>query len=1696
MADFRTTLEQLAQGKIEFDAVARNIEKLLAKRPQAAVTIMDQLKQAVVDTVIDAETYARLKTRITVKIESVPLGDVDAPTRVASLTDDATRMAAPGGEERTVFAPPGGDATRVMGRAENDAVPTVFHPASAEGTQILAAAQAAGGSDEPAEFLDITGGEVSPLSQPSTTGIDFDLSGGDGAHTAGSWPTGDSRTGGTASDWAPAPATGASTRVDIGSVLRGRFKLDSKLGEGGMGSVFLGSDLIKVRAKDKQPRVALKVLNEDFKQHPDSFIALQREASRQQKLAHPNIATVYDFDQTEDGLAFLVMELLEGQALNDYIKKVVKPRGGLPFSEALPMVQGLGAALVYAHERSIVHSDFKPGNCFLTKDGQMKVLDFGIARAVKNPGAAEGEQTIFDPGKLGALTPAYASTEMLEGEEPDPRDDIYALACVAYELLTGKHPFNKIPANKARDSGLAPEPVKGLSRKQWRGLERGLAFSREKRSQTTAQFLEEFEGNTPPWKNPLIVLPAAAVLLAAVGAGPVMNTLENRDTANRIALAQSGEAQNIQAVLAGLEDPSIDGAKRDRVLTDAKDAILKYFVDDARGRIDVAAGKFDFIGARAVLAKAQAYSVYHDSSLLNNLKDEIDETENRVLAEQFDKFNAALENGQLLPVDGQDDIYDAMAVVGKIDPAHPMLKDRRLPGAFATAINQALADKSFDHADALSQKGLEIIGRDNKYLSDLADKIGGARDRAETTARLLAAVDAVQQAVDSKRGLPAYLEAQKAIVDLASLDPGNELLEKLRKDITPRVERDLATLERGKNWAASDLMLGDYSRMLRVLGLHQANGRVATLAAEFNAQLTSLRDGITQAVAAGKLSPDADGLLAQMNDIAARHAATQNARDQIALAALGEARVKRDAGDLAGAGTALGMARGQQPSDGVATLIASEADTLAQDDAARAAAANERKLAYDAALSGFDALVAKLDQAPVAALAPALAALETLRAGAPGDARTAAAEDKLARAALASADKLFAAGQWDDAVGLANQALVYLPRSAELLTKLDQLEAGRKQAMQDAEQKQVADAKAAIDRLLEEQTPDRAWRASVRQKMGDILAFGDPADPWLKDAGTKLAEKLVARASEMREQERLAEGANLLADAERYAPDAPGLAAERTALQEATAAFEREQEEQARLARIDGLKQTFESQARAGDVANAAKALDNLKKEMGGAPDAFVTDEAPKLLSSAYLKLATQQAGRKDFAAALRFAKACAELQPQRQDCKLAVRDYTVDGNKQELAKLLKRPDFDVTEALAKVSEVQILDPGEFSKSEGDWVRDIASRLEALKQSAGTAANDVIKQAKDVFPGNQVLAAIEPVKLAAPSSKYAGEIRKAMDKALLSSAKDLILKASKEEGENPEIVTLKGAYNAKVKQVKDIVGRFDAKLAEGKASVAQWQSDRNDAAKDKANGVLVAARGELDSAFAIWSDNAALKQRKLALEQELARLAGGPAPLEPPPPPTNPCEPKLAGHGKRKAGTCFYFVAPREPGPYLVVVPAGDAFSKPFAVGKFEVTVADFNRYCKLGGKCTPIAGQDGVLPVTGVSLAQAQEYVKWLSERTGQSFRLPTSQEWTYAAQAAGDQPKKDYNCRVEQAGQLLKGQGTMGVNTGKANGWGLYNYVGNAQEWVLDGSAIEARGGAFEDAFSKCDISLEKAHDGNADRATGFRVVMDLGG
>jgi hypothetical protein len=273
----------------------------------------------------------------------------------------------------------------------------------------------------------------------------------------------------------------------VGDTLNGRFVLEECIGFGGMGTVYKALDLRKLEASDRKPYIAIKVLNVQFRGHPKSLIALQREARKAQALAHPNIVSVYDFDR-DGAMVYLTMEYLTGKPLSQVLR--APGFSGLPYPEVMRIVTGMGNALAYAHARGFVHCDFKPGNVFLTDSGNVKVIDFGIARVFQKT-EDDVDVTVFDPGSLGALTPAYASPEMLEHREPDPRDDIYALGCITYELLTGRHPFNRMSAVQARGAGMRPQRPPNLGRAKWHALRCALAFEREQRTPSVERFLRE-----------------------------------------------------------------------------------------------------------------------------------------------------------------------------------------------------------------------------------------------------------------------------------------------------------------------------------------------------------------------------------------------------------------------------------------------------------------------------------------------------------------------------------------------------------------------------------------------------------------------------------------------------------------------------------------------------------------------------------------------------------------------------------------------------------------------------------------------------------------------------------------------------------------------------------------------------------------------------------------------------------------------------------------------------------------------------------------------------------------------------------------------------------------------------------------------------------------------------------------------------
>ena len=209
------------------------------------------------------------------------------------------------------------------------------------------------------------------------------------------------------------------------------YRITSKLGEGGMGEVWRATDTKLGRD------VAIKVLPEAFARDPDRMARFIREAQMLASLNHPNIAAIYGVEERA-----LVMELVEGPTLAERIAT-----GPIPLDDALPIAKQIAEALEYAHERSIIHRDLKPANIKTTPEARVKVLDFGLAKALSNEAAAgdpSSSPTLTMRATVAGVilgTAAYMSPEQARGIAADKRADIWSFGVVLYEMLTGRHLF-------------------------------------------------------------------------------------------------------------------------------------------------------------------------------------------------------------------------------------------------------------------------------------------------------------------------------------------------------------------------------------------------------------------------------------------------------------------------------------------------------------------------------------------------------------------------------------------------------------------------------------------------------------------------------------------------------------------------------------------------------------------------------------------------------------------------------------------------------------------------------------------------------------------------------------------------------------------------------------------------------------------------------------------------------------------------------------------------------------------------------------------------------------------------------------------------------------------------------------------------------------------------------------------------------
>ena len=233
-----------------------------------------------------------------------------------------------------------------------------------------------------------------------------------------------------------------------GALIADRYRVISKLGQGGMGQVYLAEHVRMGR------KSALKIMNPGMAQDPDSVNRFNREAANASRIAHPNVAAVYDFGETADGLLFLAMEYVDGVPLSAIIER----EGALTLRRGATIASQVGEALRIAHRLGIVHRDLKPDNIMVTKDLDgnelVKVVDFGIAKAMQNEA-----QKVTRTG-LSIGTPEYMSPEQLASENVDGRSDIYSLGLVTFAMFTGQLPFPAVTTRETLVARLVDRPAR------------------------------------------------------------------------------------------------------------------------------------------------------------------------------------------------------------------------------------------------------------------------------------------------------------------------------------------------------------------------------------------------------------------------------------------------------------------------------------------------------------------------------------------------------------------------------------------------------------------------------------------------------------------------------------------------------------------------------------------------------------------------------------------------------------------------------------------------------------------------------------------------------------------------------------------------------------------------------------------------------------------------------------------------------------------------------------------------------------------------------------------------------------------------------------------------------------------------------------------------------------------------------------
>ncbi len=1356
-------------------------------------------------------------------------------------------------------------------------------------------------------------------------------------------------------------------RLEVGSVIKDRFELIELIGEGGMGRVFKAVDRRKIEAQDRHPFLAIKVLNDQFKRHPESLKALQREARKAQDLAHPNIVTVFDFDR-EGANVFMTMEFLDGQSLKDIIK--ANPNG-LPVPQALTFIQGMCHGLAYAHAKGIVHSDFKPGNVFVTRFGVIKIFDFGIARAAKKKliGDSDGDKTTFDAANLGALTPAYASPEMFQGLEPDPRDDIFALACIAYELFSGRHPYNKERADQAHDKGIHAKRLEQLHRLQWKGLHHGLLFDRNHRTGDALHFLREVSRQKS--KAPMRIGVAALAMTATL-------LVFSRQIKSGWQQYQLYAAKNkINTLIESERDESLTGEflrlKQSEPLfdtlflkNDVKPLIISTYSKRSKKYINHELKKYNFPKALALISEAITFYQGDEEAVaeLQKVLDEYRTEQYRLIAELRDRFEKLISEGKILPVRGEENVFNVMDSVALIDPNDPLLSDTRLVDAYIREADKAIQGNDLEQAQEFIKTGLEVA-ENNQQLQELNYALS-VRLRVQEQQRKIGEIEqSITARIKPALTVSDLVAMQGQLKSLKDLQPDHPLLVKAGKLGLTALDRELKPLLDAGNLQAGSELLSSFGALELVSrdGLQSRIDQVSALKIKTERSIDMLVDRVDQLIGAGKID-EATTALRDLHPKLAGDVRLQRLSAKLLQSSIQLARAAKDNQQWEAARSLLDKALAQAPDEGVRQDLLREKEELRlaeasyqqlvqqaeTDKIAQMTAEKEKKRQeelnglyqqFETQLQGFQPSEQFVYQA--------LGILDTIAIKNSNDPFVGKGRKQLEAQFLQTGKSLQASGSYDKSLACLTVGAKALPESTAITEAIKEQQQKREMAKLQERANKIASLLAEANRLVDHAELTKEWEVQIGRVVRELSALSpEGQQQTIGEINARIIDLYVQQAQKLRSDQQFTKAGEVLDRGERFGKGSAAITKERQLLSDEERVFKEKAAEQQQLAEIEGLKQSFRTYAQANEVERARSLLNRITSKVPR-DDAFLAKEAPQFLAATYLRLAERKAGNKD-----------------NRDNLLAAIDLTKTG------------------------------------------LTVHGQSPALQQALTTYTD--------------ALTALD--KKAPPPAK---------------------------EAEQPPT------------QVKQPPGEPPA------AQTGQPQAPETPPAKQPTGPATPQTTTTATTTSTTTPPPATAGQGK-------------------------PCLPGLAGFGTSPRAVCYDMVAQDTKGPYCVVIPAGGKYATPFAIGKFEVAVRDYAVYSKASGKPMPKGNQDPNLPVVGVTAQDAQGYAKWLSAQTGNTYRLPKDGEWVYAVEAGGKKPVTDFNCYLQQGGTVLKGSSLLAVSSGIANGWGLQNAIGNAQELVDAGGTIKVRGGSFRDSMSTCSSALVKEAPGGSDEQTGFRLVREI--